>query len=863
MDDLEEIKKEVTQIIERNNLNELILYIKQKKINLKELNTDSFDILIYSIEHFSSPEIIEFLLQHCHYKNLNYTIQNYSQDSLKFSNADDTTISFENYKIPLFSAIMRENFKITDLLIRNNADINYKISNDFTHDFTIIHYLYCMSGFIDYFNSSRLRYILNKGFNARCLFPDFINKMIASNYNNNLLEIIFKSCYYDISFILRFLILRKNQQPLSNAQLHELLKQEENQKFKIDNSIFDTALQSRNYDAIKIILDYSNESEERILKQISKNRILEKAIQNNNYDLVQKIMSYSTFSITLDHSENIINEAIEVDNVEILKLIIDRLNNQFFDFEAIDYFKHLLQSSKKRNIKFMEFYMELIFNILPYNIDHLNVFINDKYDILILILNMGIKLQHYEIIKYIVDYSHLNYKVSINSKDGNNEYPIFVSFYEMTFHYTENYDQRRKIFEYLLNNGADYNVRDDYGRTLFSLALYHQEYTVIKILLEKEVSIDIKDLYSRNHPFIHAIYHRQMERIQSFINEYEKNPSLLSIELFNKRDNTFNDSGHYGFTPLIFSYLLKYYDIFHLLLKISDINQLDDHGYSILHYAILREDTSTIEYLIDHRAKVYYLENEHGRGNSAIDIAIRIQNKTIFSILLTKKLSEEFINIPNRQGDISLLTIARMNNYDVEDKFFIVSRLLRNGSYVNATDRYGYTALIYSIHYRELRIVRYLIEHGANYNGVIRDVYGNNKSILMLGFEIGDIEIIEYLIECPNIHFSRDETILDLIQIMENGNIQIFKYLEKFHITNKIIKEIIFYDNVELLKQLLHNEDLNIDRKDENGDNLLGSAVRVSSKPIAIYLIENGANLYNINNFGESIYDISYENYDF
>ncbi|ORY85909.1 ankyrin, partial [Neocallimastix californiae] len=72
----------------------------------------------------------------------------------------------------------------------------------------------------------------------------------------------------------------------------------------------------------------------------------------------------------------------------------------------------------------------------------------------------------------------------INSKDINNEYPIITSIAS----------GNSKAFEILLNHGADPNTKNDGGRSLLSLAIDNNNFSILEFLLNQpNVHINEKD----------------------------------------------------------------------------------------------------------------------------------------------------------------------------------------------------------------------------------------------------------------------------------------------------------------------------------------------------------------------------------
>ncbi|ORX45979.1 hypothetical protein BCR36DRAFT_332468, partial [Piromyces finnis] len=65
----ETLEQKRNNVIEKiNNLEDLVAYVKKKKINLEELNDEEFDMLIYAIEHSNSVQLVNYILTNIHYE---------------------------------------------------------------------------------------------------------------------------------------------------------------------------------------------------------------------------------------------------------------------------------------------------------------------------------------------------------------------------------------------------------------------------------------------------------------------------------------------------------------------------------------------------------------------------------------------------------------------------------------------------------------------------------------------------------------------------------------------------------------------------------------------------------------------------
>jgi len=892
----ETLEQKRNNVIEKiNNLVDLDAYVQKKKIKLEELNDEEFDLLIYAIEHSGSVQLINYILNNIHYETLNYSFFDNGNYKSFFVSVMDKQIEYKGYKTPLFSAIASNKFRIADFLLKREANINYKINQGEYKDVDIINYLYFMSGFKDFLNRKNLKYILNNGFNIRQVTTDLINKMVNRNYSDGLLEIILKHFIYDNAFIIRLLTVYKNRVALTTEQIQNVIT-DEKRKIDIDESVYENADERENYDAINMILDYDGSGEESITEKIEDYELFERAVEYDRTSLVKKILSYEFIDLEQLNIENALSEASKNINVEMLKLLLDSIEQRkaSFDIQSINFetilaetsryhHMHYMDEERVKHIEIMKLLIEALFHISlerPENFDiSLIKTFNPSY--FNLIINIIIKIGHIQLMRYLLENEELKNQIDIDVKDKNKDCPL------MTAYHTNNME----VFQYLINYGAncDIIVKED-GTSLLSLAIQNKNYKAVQCLLKQDVILMADKVTEDSSPLIKLVQQNDPESIIAFLDNDENEPKENSMGMPVSKDKNLNLPG-YGFTPLILAYLRHYQDIFKVLIQHKDINELDSNGYSILHYAIIIEDIDTVIQLIKMGADLSYKEENKKRGNSALDIAISIENEVIFNILLNCPQIE--LNNPDWRGETSLMTIIKLNQIKLEDKIKVIKKLIERGSDVNFVDSSKNNALIYAVNEKLLPVAEQLIEHGADVNFLTAydntplvyavekrnlpmvkllvnhgadinfHIENKNKTIIMYAIELGAVDIVKYLIDIgSDLQFSNLSIFFDIVEaINKNGQKEIFEYIAQKHIelfTPNIVNEIISWDRLDLLKILVQNH-LDVNIRDDNGNIPLVYAIKFNERQITNYLIENGANIFNINNAGQTIYDICNE----
>lgn len=230
------IINEIKHIIINNNIIELNNYLYKNNIQSEDYNNFN-EILIFCIENGISINLIQIILSRRKNKNLNIHI----------------TIDNEE-KVPLFVAIGHNQFDISDVLIENNADINYCYEMN-NHTYDIIDYLLKTNRI----NNKNLNYLLDMNCN----------------------RINFNLCYK--------LIKHFKFKCLKTHITYYALKQKYNcQTFGL----------------------YSKRDEELNLQKILEYNMVEKSIKTNDYNYIKKILSYHSLSYHYINYKEVLISAI-------------------------------------------------------------------------------------------------------------------------------------------------------------------------------------------------------------------------------------------------------------------------------------------------------------------------------------------------------------------------------------------------------------------------------------------------------------------------------------------------------------------------------------------------------------------------
>ena len=624
-------------------------------------------------------------------------------------------------------------------------------------------------------------------------------------------------------------------------------------------------------------------------------KFIKKLIEYNyNFELINienvlKEIAHNPYGDkTMKYFLNVIKEKniYLIENINFKNILIDSYfyNNEHFNTDISKYLLKLMLNINSNDFK----------NINSNVFKNINIKKLKEYDtkFLTLIINIIIEMGNFEILKILLENEELKSKIDINSKFKKDTFPIINAFYAATnlvhVHTLDNI----KIFKFLIDNGADVNVKDENNNTLFSIALYVKNYLFIKLILQKNLIIEENDINKMNDNIISNIFRNNLNFIEHNLDLDKKNETNIIFnynddnnnnilnelkylkfytnnryylnrsniyellhsnndykEIYNlkgqKKSIELNDINmnnlhleidhsyiNYSFNPLIISYLLNKKDIFKFLLKnYKNINEVDSNNYTILHYAVLKEDIETIKILLNKKANINFQLDEYGRGHSAFDIFIAIGNEEIFTLLLNS--DKVHVNQPNQKEELPICSIIKNPHLSLNEKISWIEKILEKGAKLNLIDVGEYLPICQAIKCHSLSLIKFLVEKGAQ----IKIYDRNNNTPLIYAILEGDILIIQYFIDSG----------IDV----------------NYSYNNQLPLEIaIRWSRLEVVKLLVKNG-ANIDKNitDYYGKeiSILGYAIQYNEVEIVDYLISQGAKLNFKNSNNETLYDIAYK----
>ncbi len=294
----------------------------------------------------------------------------------------------------------------------------------------------------------------------------------------------------------------------------------------------------------------------------------------------------------------------------------------------------------------------------------------------------------YDMVKFLVEKgADVNAKTHYESEYSRVVTPLLLS---LDRHHYES-----GTAEFLINNGADINVRDDNGNTPLIYAAETHNTKVIELLIQKNADIN-------------AVNNDGSTALMLAVNNLE------TVKLLAEKgaDVNFQASGS---TALISAckYRNRNIDVIkYLVSKKADINAQDDEGYTALN--------KTLDSMGERLLGIRDFEIANFLIEQGADV--NIKNEGLYTPLIYLGMSEGNFNNKNFQ----------------EKRIKLAELLLEKGADINAQDYNGYTSLIWACSTSGSRFaepfVKFLVEKGADVN--IKNDYGetalNQAEILKL-----------------------------------------------------------------------------------------------------------------------------------
>lgn len=172
-----------------------------------------------------------------------------------------------------------------------------------------------------------------------------------------------------------------------------------------------------------------------------------------------------------------------------------------------------------------------------------------------------------------------------------------------------------------------------------------------------------------------------------------------------------------------------------------------------------------VKYLIDKGANI---DDKNKNGRTPLMLAIEGGNFNYLNYLAKN-------DADNNQSYHNEETPLTLDIQFEKEKFDVISYLVKKGANVNQEDYNGDTPLTIAINKGNIKIIKFLIESGANLNLRENSYYGTP---LILAADLGNLEIVSYLVKKgANINEKGKYGYSALMVASQKGHIEIVKFL--------------------------------------------------------------------------------------
>ena len=459
---------------------------------------------------------------------------------------------------------------------------------------------------------------------------------------------------------------------------------------------------------------------------------------------------------------------------------------------------------------------------------------------------------------YILEHHYYN---DINETDNDGDTPLRLAC---------GHSKDIKLIELLVKKGADWQARDNRGRSLLYNATENDCSTVLRYILEHRLYEDINktDWNIRNRygqtllhyaaksddciVLEHILEHHYYNDVNEIDNNgktallwaCENNKNTKTIELLLDYGANWESRSNDGRTLLHFASANQSSTAVRYILKhhyYGDINEADKYKNTALHYACAKsKDIKTIELLMKKGADL------KARGLSErtlLHFASMNEYSTILGYILEHHYYND-INEVDKSGNTALHYACKKNKNTT-----IIELLLKYKGDWNARNKYGKTILHFSTENDDRTVIMYILTH--HYYDDINEVDNYGNTVLhYIGAKGMNTKTIEDLVKYGADWKLKDNEGRTMLHFAaENGRSIVLRYILDRHYYNDI-NEVDKCGNTalhhacrktwskEIIKLLLEYR-ANLDARTNKGQTLLHCAAWNEDSTVLRYILEH------------------------
>jgi ankyrin repeat protein len=322
---------------------------------------------------------------------------------------------------------------------------------------------------------------------------------------------------------------------------------------------------------------------------------------------------------------------------------------------------------------------------------------------------------------------------------------------------------RRKladVAQFLIENGADVDVRDDQGETALHVAARRGSIPIVQSLLRHGADVNARDKHG-DRPILAATSHCHPEIVRTLLQSGADTNGISSMGrtlvheavLPRSRSQAFETERlailqmlvEHGlsitartedktkYTPLEIAATYGLKTVVIALVKMGVPVNRDSHlpGNSALHSAAYFGHTDTLKVLLDH-ADLHALNPD---GRTAVHLAAKGGCVDALSCLLDRGLP---IDPSDSSGETPLLLAARVGVLSTMSYL-----ILRGANWRVSNDIRGYTPFLAAVDSGHTAIARFLLSHGSS----VHDTTQKGNTALHLAVACNRLEVVELLLK--------------------------------------------------------------------------------------------------------------------
>jgi len=271
-----------------------------------------------------------------------------------------------------------------------------------------------------------------------------------------------------------------------------------------------------------------------------------------------------------------------------------------------------------------------------------------------------------------------------------------------------------KIIEEIEKNpDLDINTPDDFNNYLITYAIISDVKDLIKLSIKRGATLDILDVDDRSILYT-VIKYNYIDTLE-YLLKINKNNEIIGISILDIRDK-FNN------IPLHYAIMIKNIKAVKLLLDYgSNPNIQDKNGNNSLHMAVFSRNLEIFKDVLKKNLNINQVNNT---GESALHIACNLQEIEMIKILIND--SDINLNIQDNEYEFTPLHyLINLNNTK------LVKLLLDKGANPNIQDKFGNSLLHYSIIEKNINAFTEIIKN-KSINVNIWNIYGKIEIHIVL-----------------------------------------------------------------------------------------------------------------------------------